>query len=132
MSEHASPAHPTPGPADDEDDRIRAVFAIPAGVPLPEVNKETLLQYHEYLTQRLSFPFQALYAETQPPVRQLVRYATVIGLSDSVQRRLYGLFCKVQIDGAVVELPLADLGIREDDANRQLIDDYLHWLWSNN
>jgi hypothetical protein len=132
MSEHASPAYRSPRPADNEDDRIRAVFALPGGASLPKVSKETLLQYHEYLTQKLSFPFQALYAETQPPVRQLVRYATVIGLSDSVQRRLYGLFCKVQIDEAVVELPLADLGIRDDDPNRQLIDDYLHWLWSSN
>jgi hypothetical protein len=120
----------SPRPADNEDDRIRAVFGLAAGVPLPEVNKDTLLQYHEYLAKKLSFPFQALYAETQPPVRQLVRYATVIGLSDSVRRRLYGLFCKVQIDEAIVELPLADLGIREDDPNRQLIDDYLHWLWT--
>lgn len=129
MSEQA-PAASRPPPADNEDDRIRAAFGLPAGAPLPEVNKDTLQQYHEYLTQKLSFPFQALYAETQPPVRQLVRYATVIGLSDSVRRRLFGLFCKVQIDEAVLELPLADLGIREDDANRQLIDDYLHWLWT--
>jgi hypothetical protein len=130
MSEHASPISRSPLPANSEDDRIRAVFRLPGGAPLPEVNKDTLLQYHEYLTQKLTFPFQALYAETQPPVRQLVRYATVIGLSDSVRRRLYGLFCKVQIDGAILELPLADLGIREDDPNRQLIDDYLHWLWT--
>jgi hypothetical protein len=58
-----------------------------------------------------------------------VRYVTVVGLSDSERRRLYGLFCKVQIGEETVELPLADLGIREDDPNRQLVDDYLHWLW---
>jgi hypothetical protein len=133
MSEtHVSPANRLPRPADTEEDRIRAAFALSNDAPLPKVSKETLLQYHEYLTQQLSFPFQALYAETTPPVRQIVRYVTVIGLSDSVRRRMYGLFCKVQIENAVVELPLADLGIHDNEPNRQLIDDYLHWLWSGN
>ena len=113
----------------NEEDRIREVFALPNGAPLPKVGKESLLQYHQYLAEKLSFPFPALYAETTPPVRQIVRYITVVGLSDSERRRLYGLFCKVRIGEAIVELPLADLGIREDDPNHQLVDDYLHWLW---
>ena len=117
---------------DREEDRIRAVFALSADAAVPKVGKETLLQYHEYLAKKLSFPFQALYAETTPPVKQLVRYVTVVGLSDSARRRLYGLFCKVRIDGAEQELPLADLGIQESDPNRQLIDDYLYWLWNSN
>jgi hypothetical protein len=114
---------------DGEESRIRAVFALPSHVPLPRVGKDSLLEYHRYLAENLSFPFPALYAETTPPVRQIVRYVTVVGLSDSERRRLYGLFCKVQIGEETVELPLADLGIREDDPNRQLVDDYLHWLW---
>ena len=115
-----------------EEDRIRTAFALPPDAAVPKVGKETLLKYHEYLAKSLSFPFQALYAETTPPVKQLVRYVTVVGLSDSARRRLYGLFCKVRIDNAELELPLADLGIQENDPNRQLIDDYLHWLWNNN
>jgi hypothetical protein len=114
---------------DHEDARIRAVFALPSDAPIPKVDKESLLQYHKFLAEKLSFPFPALYAETTPPVRQLVRYITVIGLSDSERRRLYGLFCKVQSGDSIVEIPLADLGIREDDPNRQIVDDYLHWLW---
>jgi hypothetical protein len=114
-----------------EEDRIREVFGLSGLAPLPTVGKESLLQYHEYLLGKLSFPFRALYVESTPPVKQLVRYVTVVGLSDSERRRLYGLFCKVEIDGAVVELPLAELGLREDDPNRQLVDDYLHWLWNN-
>jgi hypothetical protein len=121
-----------PQPLEREEDRIRVAFGLPPHAPLPKVGKETLLQYHEYLTRKLAFPFQALFAETTPPVRQLVRYVTVLGLSDDVRRRQYGLFCKVQIDGTVVELPLADLGLRADDPNRELIDDYLSWLWNSN
>lgn len=112
-----------------EEDRVRAVFGPSNDVPWPQVNKDTLRQYHEYLLGKLSFPFPALYTETTPPVRQIVRYVTVLGLSDDVRRRLYGLFCKVQIEDDVVELPLADMGLGEDDPNRQLVDDYTYWLW---
>ncbi|MGD0899425.1 MAG: calcium-binding protein [Thermoguttaceae bacterium] len=116
---------------DREEDRICAAFGLPAHVPLPRLSKETLLQYHQYLSRELSFPFQALYAETTPPVHHIVRYVTVLGLSDSPRRRMYGLFCRVQIDGTIQELPLADLGLQADEPNRQLVDDYLYWLWNS-
>ena len=34
---------------DSEEDRIRAVFALPAHASLPKVSKEATLRYHEYL-----------------------------------------------------------------------------------
>ena len=114
-----------------EEDRIREVFGLPASAALPPVSKDTLPKYHEYLLAKLSFPFQALYIETTPPVKQIVRYVTVVGLSDSERRRMYGLFCKVQIDDSIVEIPLSELGMQEDDPNRQLVDDYLYWLWNS-
>lgn len=121
------------GRAEREEDRIRQVFKLPAHAPIPRVGKETLQQYHEYLAEKLTFPFKALYAETKPPVRQLVRYLTVLGMSDDVRRRQFGLFCKVRLDDdQETELPLADLGIQADDPNRELIDDYLYWLWNAN
>ena len=124
MSEHASPP-------DNEDDRIRLVFGLPSHAPLPKVSKDALAKYHEYLLGKLSFPFQALYAETVPPVEQIVRYVSVVGLSDNANRRQYGLFCKVELGDREVELPLAEMGLREDDPNRQLVDDYLYWLWNS-
>jgi hypothetical protein len=114
-----------------QEDRIRTVFGLPSHALLPTVSKDTLPQYHEYLLGKLSFPFQALYIESTPPVEQLVRYVTVVGLSDNHRRRMYGLFCKVQIDDAIIEVPLAELGMREEDANCQLVDDYCHWLWNS-
>ena len=114
-----------------DEDRVRAVFGLPAHAPLPRVSRETLLKYHEYLQGKLSFPFTALYVESTPPVNHLVRYVTVVGLSDSERRRLYGLFCKVLVDGAIVELPLAELGMQEGDPNCQPVDDYVYWLWNN-
>jgi hypothetical protein len=95
------------------------------------VSKETLARYHEYLLGKLSFPFQALYAETVPPVRQIVRYVSVVGPSENANRRQYGLFCKVELGDRTVEVPLAELGMRDDDPNRQPVDDYLYWLWNS-
>ncbi len=118
-------------PHNAEEDRVRTVFGLPSHAPLPSVGKDTLLRYHEYLLDKLSFPFQALYAETSPPVKQIVRYVSVIGLSDNARRRNYGLFCKVDLGDRVVELPLAEMGLQADDPNRQLVDDYLFWLWNS-
>jgi hypothetical protein len=114
-----------------QEDRIRAVFGLPPHATLPTVSKDTLPKYHEYLLGQLSFPFQALYIESTPPVEQLVRYVTVVGLSDSARRRMYGLFCKIQIDAATIEVPLAELGMLAEDPNCQLVDDYCHWLWNS-
>ena len=118
------------GQEDNVEDRIRVAFGLRNNAPLPTVSKDTLLQYHEYLAEKISFPFPALYDDATPPVRQLLRHVTVVGLSDNPKRRQYGLFCKAQIGDAVTELPVADLGIPEDTSNFQLIEDYLHWLWS--
>lgn len=120
-----------PNIIETQEDRIRAVFSLPPHAALPPVSKDTLPQYHEYLAGKLSFPFQALYIESTPPVKQLVRYVTVVGLSDSLRRRMFGLFCKVQVDETTVELPLAELGLRDEDPNCQLVDDYCQWLWSS-
>ena len=113
----------------EEENRIRLAFGLAGHMPLPAVNKETVAQYHQYLLRKLSFPFQALYAETVPPVKQIVRYVNVVGPSDDAKRRQFGLFCKVEVGDRTLELPLAELGMREDDPNRQLVDDYLEWLW---
>jgi len=118
-------------PLDNEDDRIRLVFGLPSQSPLPTVGKDTVAKYHEYLLGKLSFPFRALYAETAPPVSQIVRYVNVVGPSENASRRQYGLFCKVELGDRIVELPLSELGMRDDDPNRQLVDDYLYWLWNS-
>jgi hypothetical protein len=120
-----------PKATDTEEDRIRAAFGLPGHAPLPKLSKETLAKYHEFLLGKLTFPFQALYVESAPPLTQLVRYVSVIGLSENPRRRMYGLFCKVQVDDRVVELPLAELGMREEDPNCQLVDDYVYWLWNS-
>ena len=98
--------------------------------PIPKVSHETLLAYREFLLARLEFPFEALYAETSPPVRRLFRCVSVVGLSDVIPQRLHTLLCRVRNGGEEMELPLGELGIPEDNPNHRLIDDYTLWLWN--
>ncbi len=116
-------------PTNEEDSRIRAVFGHSNNDPIPRVSHETLLKYREFLVANLSFPFEALYADTMPPVRQLVRYVVVIGLSDT-HHRLDGLLCQVRNTQGEIEMPLAALGVREENPNHQLVDDYAYWFWN--
>jgi hypothetical protein len=117
-------------PPDDDQSRIRAVFGLSAGASIPKVSHETLLVYRKFLLDNLAFPFEALYAETTPPVRRLFRCVAVVGLSDTVHYRLQTLLCKVQNGSQEVEIPLAELGVREDNPNHRLVDDFAHWFWN--
>lgn len=113
--------------SDTEESRIARVFGLTASEALPRVNRDTLLTYRQFLAAKVSFPFEALYAETKPLVRQLVHYVTVVGLVDRTED---GLFCVAHSPLGLRELPLAELGIREGDPNHQLLDDYAYWFWN--
>jgi hypothetical protein len=118
-------------PAPSQDDRIRRVFGLVDDASLPSVNNDALATYYDRLIASLSMPFEALYCPTGGELRQLIHYVRVTELVDPRQSRklnLYGLFCKVQNTKEVLELPLVDLGVRDDNPNCQLIDDYAYWF----
>ncbi len=117
-------------PSDNEDSRIRRVFGLAESDPIPRVSQKTLLEYRKFLEGALSFPFQALYAETTAPVRRLFRCVRVLGLSDANNRRGLALMARVRGSQGEIEIPLAELGVREDDPNHQLIDDFAYWFWN--
>ncbi len=108
--------------------RIRAIFGLATDAPLPHVTVHTLLTYKRYLAHHLTFPFQALYAETKPPVRRLVRYITVLALVDTINDLSEGVLCTVEGIQPVQELPLIEIGVQEDDPNYPVIDDYAYWF----
>jgi hypothetical protein len=112
----------------DENDRIRKMFEIARDAPLPRVGTGTLLRYHAHLSQRLSFPFQAMYAETRRPVQHLFRYISVLRLLPVTGPASRGIHCAVEGVPGVRELPLVDIGLREDNPNYQEIDDYAYWF----
>ena len=63
------------GTLEQPEDRVRAVLGVSDG-PLPEVGKETLQNYYEYLTAHLSFPFQARYPEPIGLHEEIIRTVT--------------------------------------------------------
>jgi hypothetical protein len=114
-----------------QEDRIRRVFALAEAAPLPAVSDQALATYYDYLATNLSLPFDALHCPTGGEMRQLIHYVHVIELMDPRQarlRNLYGLFCQAQNAKEVLDLPLADLGVRDENPNCQLIDDYAYWF----
>lgn len=113
------------------EDRIRRVFQLAPDAPLPGVTEATLRQYHEYLLLNLAFPFEALYCRDDVASRQLVQYIRVVGLTEEVRIRCdnrHGVLCKAHNRDHAIELPLAALGVREENPNCQLIDDYAYWF----
>ena len=114
------------------EDRIRAVLGVSDG-PLPEVGKETLQRYYEYLTTHLSIPFHARYPEPIGLHEEIVRTVTVVGVLDPTKNlgcESLGIVCKARQGRRTVELSLADLETAEDDPNYQLVEDYWYWFWN--
>jgi hypothetical protein len=113
---------------DNEKDRIRAVFGLSSDAPLPHANIHTLLTYQRYLAEHLTFPFQALYAETKPPIRQLFHYISVLGLVEGIRSSSEGIVCVIAGIPSIHDLPLAEIGVRQDDPIYLLIDEYASWF----
>jgi hypothetical protein len=114
-----------------QEDRIRNVFGLSREASLPLVGQDSLAAYHEYLAAHLALPFEALYCQGGGEMRQLIHYVRVTGLIDPRQarnRNLHGLFCTAQNHKESLEVPLAEFGVREDNPNCQLIDDYAYWF----
>jgi hypothetical protein len=117
--------------APNQDNRIRQIFGLASDAPLPSVSDAALAMYFDYLAVSLSLPFEALYCPNSSEMRQLIHYVRVTELTDPRQSRmhnLYGLSCRAQNVKEALELPLAELGVRDDNPNCQLLDDYAYWF----
>jgi hypothetical protein len=112
------------------EDRIRAVLGLQNGHALPHVNQSTLLRYYQYLSSRLTLPFEAQFsAETEPVVYPV----TVIGLVDprkSPNDPLVGVSCVAHVRNKASVLPLVDIEVAPDSPNFAALEDYWYWLWN--
>jgi hypothetical protein len=118
-------------PVLSQDSRIRRVFQVQEDAPLPLVNDHTLAAYYEHLLAGLALPFEALYCPTKGDLRQLIHYVRVTELIDprtGTAHNIHGLHCRAQNTKEVLDLPLADLGVRDENPNCQLLDDYAYWF----
>ena len=108
-----------------EDDRKQRVPAF--------VDKRTLFQYFEYLSDNLSFPFTTHYPEPRPPLEEDQYECSVLELLDPskyASDEFDGIFCKTSKAGFEVNLPLVELGISPESPNFQVIEDYWYWFCS--
>ncbi len=59
----------------------------------------------------------------------------VIGLGDPDDELMiddvYGILCEAKHERRKLTLPLGDLEVPKGKPNRQLIEDYSYWFWSN-
>jgi hypothetical protein len=114
-----------------QDDRIRKIFGLVDESALPLVRQETLIVYHDYLLTQLSLPFEAMYCPPGGEARQLISYLQVTTLVDPRRSRnhsLHGLLCQARNHKEVLDLPLSEVGVREDNLNCTLLDDYAYWF----
>ncbi len=114
-----------------QDDRVRKVFGLSDDAPLPPVSESSLAVFFGYLCQHLSLPFEGLYCQNGGEMRQLIHYLQVTQLIDPRQARngcLQGLLCRAQNHKETREIPLIEVGVREESPNCQLMDDYAYWF----
>jgi hypothetical protein len=115
----------------NQDDRIRKVFGLSSESTLPLVREETLAVYYDYLVANLSLPFDALYCQNGGKMRHLIHYVQITELVNPRNSRNHanqGLLGRALHHREMLELPLADFGVMEDNPNCQLVDDYAYWV----
>ena len=111
------------------EERIRTILGHPAGFLLPPVNSASLWRYFEYLTSRLTFPFEARrYSESE----HVVYPVTVVALVDprTGSDVPAGLFCEIYLKDKRDVLPLVDIEVGDDSPNFSIIEDYWYWVWN--
>jgi len=115
----------------DEDDRVRIALGLTADDPLPDVDSDTLQQYHRYLSAHLKFPFPGKYSEETGPFQDTTYSITVTGLVPAKDADEFeGLFCTFEDDGDEGEVPLGEVEVKKGNPNRQMVEDYSYWFWN--
>ncbi len=111
--------------------RILQALGMPGGDGM-SVNDKTLIRYYDYLVENLQLPFAACYPAATTPAQIARDRCTVIELLDprtTLCDEFDGLFCRTRKQRFIVNLPLVELSILQQDRNVQLIDDYAYWFW---
>jgi hypothetical protein len=119
-------------PTTDRSDRIRAALGSAAG-GLPKVDEKSLTRYAAHLSANLSLPFTAYYPQPATAREEIEFRCEVVEVLDPSRHlgdEFDGLYCKVRKGIFEVNLPLAELYMPEESANRQLIEDFSFWFWN--
>jgi len=98
---------------------------------LPNVSERTLRVYHSYLKENLSFPFEARCSEETGPLEETyydIRVTDLLEPDECPELEFYGLFCEGKQGRRKVEIPLAEIEVKQESKNKQLIEDYHMWF----
>ena len=107
--------------------RVAEILGIPAGQRLPAVSRQTLRQYHTYLTAHLVFPFQAAIEDLDGDIT----VKSLFKLNECPDLTFYGLFVRGNQGRRLIEIPIATIEeVKEEGTNKQLIEDYCMWFWN--
>jgi len=116
---------------DRQTERLWAVLGG-TGLRLPRVGLETLRQFHGYLAEHLSMPFEGRLSAPIGPHQDTRSPLRVIRLLDPVRgyvpEEMYGLICKAEQNGKRIELPLDRIDVERGSTQEQLLEDYRYWL----
>lgn len=115
----------------EDERRIAKILGVKRGEELPHVSNKTLKIYHYYLTKNLSFPFNAEYSEETGPLEDAYYDIKVTGLLESEESpdlEFWGLFCKGKRGRRKMEIPLAEVTVKQEDKNKELVGDYCMWF----
>jgi len=118
---------------EESERRIAEIFGIEEGEELPDVTEETLEIYYLHLIENLSFPFDAEYSVETAPLKDTYYDIKVTGLlepEECVDLGFYGLFCKGRRGRRKIEIPLAEIEVKQEGRNKQLVEDYCLWFWN--
>jgi hypothetical protein len=117
--------------AKDQDDRIRMVFGLTSNDPLPDVEMDTLEQYHAYLLEHLTFPIDAEYSSETGPFSSRTIQVKVTGLGDPDEPMIddsYGIICEAKYERRSIDIPVDELKVKKNNPQRKLIEDYSYWF----
>ena len=116
---------------EESEKRIAEILGGKTGKELPNVSKKTLKIYHSYLNKNLSFPFNAEYSQETGPLEDTyydIKVTGLLGSEESPDLEFYGSFCKGKQGRGKIEIPLAEVTVKQEDKNKQLIEDYCMWF----
>ncbi|MEI8373197.1 MAG: calcium-binding protein [Planctomycetota bacterium] len=115
-----------------QEGRILVALGLLRG-PLPHAVTKWLIRYHEYLSSRMCFPFEARCPEETGVLRPWTSIIKVVELLAPSVRSAQdgaGLRCIAFRGSEQTEIPLIDLDVENDHPNVQLIEDYWYWFWN--
>jgi Calcium binding len=112
---------------EEDERRVAEILGVHAGQRLPAVSRQTLRQYHTYLTAHLVFPFQAVIEDMDG----VITIRSLFKLKECPDLTFYGLFVRGNQGQRLIEIPIATIEeVKEEGTNKQLIEDYCMWFWN--